>query len=139
VHVTDNIGLPPVAAGDIALVVAWFVLGFMLYAFLFTAAASLVNKITEVGSAILPVMMILVVGYMLAITVVTTDPGGGWSVAASVFPLTAPLAMPIRWAAAEVSPYQLLLAMRALPPPRCCSSGSPHPSTAAPCSSSAAG
>jgi ABC-2 type transport system permease protein len=40
VQVTDNIGLPPVAAGDIALAVAWFVLGFMLYAFLFAAAAS---------------------------------------------------------------------------------------------------
>ena len=111
VQVTDNIGLPPVAAGDVALAVAWFLLGFMLYAFLFAASAALVNKITEVNSAILPVTMTLVVGYMLAITVVTADPGGGWSVAASLFPLSAPMAMPIRWASGEVPIWQLLLAM----------------------------
>jgi ABC-2 type transport system permease protein len=111
VQVTDNIGLPPVAAGDVTLAVAWFLLGFMLYAFLFAAAAALVNKITEVNSAILPVTMTLVVGYMLAITVVTSDPGSGWSVAASLFPLSAPMAMPIRWASGEVPIWQLLLAM----------------------------
>jgi len=111
VPVTDNIGLPPVAAGDIGLAVAWFVLGFALYAFLFAASAALVDKITEVSSAITPVIMILVAGYMLAVTVVMSDPSGGWSVAASMFPLTAPLAMPIRWASGEVPAYQLVLAM----------------------------
>jgi ABC-2 type transport system permease protein len=55
--------------------------------------------------------MTLVVGYLLAITVVEWDPGGGWSIAASMFPLTAPLAMPIRWASGEVPIYQLMLAM----------------------------
>lgn len=111
VPVTDNIGLPPVAAGDIGLAVAWFVLGFALYAFLFAASAALVDKITEVSSAITPVIMILVAGYMLAVTVVMSDPSSGWSVAASMFPLTAPLAMPIRWASGEVPAYQLVLAM----------------------------
>ena len=111
VQVTDNIGLPPVAAGDVTLAVAWFLLGFMLYAFLFAASAALVNKITEVNSAILPVTMTLVVGYMLAITVVTSDPGSGWSIASSMFPLSAPMAMPIRWAGGEVPIWQLLLAM----------------------------
>jgi len=111
VQVTDNIGLPPIAAGDITLAVVWFVLGFLLYAFLFAATAALVNKVTEVGSAILPVTMTLLAGYLLALTVVAADPNGGWGVVASLFPLTAPLAMPIRWAAGEVPLYQLLLAM----------------------------
>jgi len=111
VRVTDKIGLPAVAAGDIGLAVAWFVLGFALYAFLFAAAAALVDKITEVSSAILPVTMILVVGYMLAVTIVMSDPSGGWSVAASIFPLTAPMAMPIRWASGQVPVWQLILAM----------------------------
>jgi ABC-2 type transport system permease protein len=111
VQVTDTIGLPPVATGDIALAVVWFALGFVLYAFMFAATAALVDKITEVSSAILPVTMALVGGYVVAVTVVPSNPGGGWSVAASIFPLTAPLAMPIRWAAGEVPAYQLLLAM----------------------------
>jgi ABC-2 type transport system permease protein len=111
VRVTDSIGLPSVAGGDIALAVAWFVLGFVLYAFLFASAAALVDKITEVSSAIMPVTMILVVGYVLAVTVVMSDPSGGWSVAASIFPFTAPMAMPIRWASGQVPVWQLVLAM----------------------------
>jgi len=111
VRVTDEIGLPAVAAGDIGLAVAWFVLGFVLYAFLFASAAALVDKITEVSSAILPVTMILVVGYMLAVTIVMSNPSGAWSVAASIFPLTAPMAMPIRWASGQVPVWQLVLAM----------------------------
>jgi len=111
VQITDKIGLPSVAAGDLGLAVVWFALGFMLFAFLFAAAAALVDKITEVNTAILPITLILIFGYMLAITVVTADPSGGWSVAASMFPLTAPMAMPIRWASGQVPVWQLLLAM----------------------------
>ena len=111
VQVTDKIGVPTVAAGDMGLAVAWFVLGFALYAFLFAAAAALVNKITEVSSAITPVIILLAAGYMLAVTVVMSDPNGGWGVALSTFPLTAPLAMPIRWASGEVPVWQLVLAM----------------------------
>jgi ABC-2 type transport system permease protein len=111
VQVTDKIGVPTVAAGDMGLAVAWFVLGFALYAFLFAAAAALVNKITEVSSAITPVIILLAAGYMLAVTVVMSDPNGGWGVALSIFPLTAPLAMPIRWASGEVPVWQLVLAM----------------------------
>ena len=111
VQLTDKIGLPPVASGDIWLAVAWFGLGFTLYAFLFAATAAMVDKVTEVSSAIMPVTTILIVGYMVGVTVVMTDPTGGWSVAATIFPLTAPLTMPIRWASGEVPVWQLVLSM----------------------------
>lgn len=111
VQITDEIGLPTVAGGDLALAVTWFLLGFVLYAFLFAATAALVDKITEVSAAILPVTMLLILGYLLAVTVVAPDPGSGLSVAVSLFPFTAPLAMPIRWASGQVPTYQLLLAM----------------------------
>ncbi len=111
VRVTDKIGLPSVAAGDLGLALAWFALGFMLYAFLFAAAAALVDKVTEVSTAIMPITTLLIVGYLLGVTVVTADPGGGWSIAVSMFPLTAPLTMPIRWASGEVPVYQLVMAM----------------------------
>jgi len=111
VRVTDKIGVPAIAAGDIGLAVAWFVLGFALYAFLFAAAAALVNKVTEVNSAVLPVSMTLVASYIVALAVVAPNPSAGWSVAASMFPLSAPLVMPVRWASGQVPIYQLLLAM----------------------------
>jgi ABC-2 type transport system permease protein len=111
VRVTDSIGLPSVATGDLALAVVWFVLGFALFAFLFAASAALVDKITEASTAVLPVTMVLVVGYMLGVTVVAGDPGSPWSAAISMFPVSAPMAMPIRWASGEVPIYQLLVAM----------------------------
>ncbi len=111
VRVTDSIGLPPVATGDLALAVIWFVLGFSLFAFLFAASAALVDKITEASTAVLPVTMLLVVGYMLGVTVVAGDPGSAWSAAISMFPVSAPMAMPIRWATGEVPIYQLAVAM----------------------------
>jgi ABC-2 type transport system permease protein len=91
--------------------VAWFLIGFSLYAFVFAAAAALVNRITEVSAAIFPVTATLVAAYLIAIVVVMPDPRSGWSTAASLFPLTAPMAMPVRWATGTVPAYQLVLSL----------------------------
>lgn len=111
VRLTDAIGLPAVATGDLALALVWFVLGFALYAFLFAASAALVDKITEANSATLPVMTVLIVAYLLSVTMVAADPSSVVSVVASIFPLTAPVSMPIRWASGDVPVYQLVAAM----------------------------
>lgn len=111
VRVTDSVGLPAVATGDLMLAIAWFLLGFALYAFLFAASAALVDKITEASSATLPVMTVLIVGYVLSVTMVPADPSSPASVFASLFPFTAPVAMPIRWATGDVPVYQLVAAM----------------------------
>lgn len=107
----EGFDLPSVAAGDIVLGVAWFLLGFFMYAFLFAAAAALVDKVTEVGSAIMPVTAILVLGYLGAVVAVPQDPGSALSVALSMFPLTSPMAMPIRWASGSVPEWQLVASM----------------------------
>ncbi|HEU4946635.1 MAG TPA: ABC transporter permease [Kribbella sp.] len=111
VRVTDNIGLPPVAAGDIALAIVWFLLGFALYAFLYAASGALVDKVTEVNTATTPVTTMIIGGYLITIFIVMGDPQSGWSVLVSMFPITAPLAMPLRWASGEVPTYQLVVAM----------------------------
>ena len=111
ITITDGLDLPAVAAGDIVLGVAWFVLGFLMYAFLFAAAAALVDKVTEVGSAIMPVTTVLVLAYLGAVIVVQQDPGSALSIALSMFPLTSPMAMPIRWSSGTVPEWQLMLSM----------------------------
>ena len=111
ITVTDGLDLPAVAAGDILLGVAWFVLGFLMYAFLFAAAAALVDKVTEVGSAIMPVTTVLVLAYLGAVVVVQQDPGSALSIALSMFPLTSPMAMPIRWSSGTVPEWQLAASM----------------------------
>ncbi len=111
VQVTDDLGLPLAATWDIGLAVVWFVLGFAVFAFMFAASAAMVDKITEANAAVVPVSMVLLVGYMLGVTVVANDPTSRWSAAISMFPFSAPVAMPIRWASGEVPVYQLLVAM----------------------------
>jgi ABC-2 type transport system permease protein len=111
VRVTDDLGLPLTATWDLGLALIWFVLGFAVFAFMFAASAAMVDKITEANAAVIPVSMVLLIGYMLGVTVVAEDPTSPWSAAISLFPLTAPGTMPIRWATGEVPVYQLLLAM----------------------------
>ena len=103
--------LPSVAANDIALALIWFVLGFVLYSFVFAATAALVDKISDVSTAILPVTMMLVLSYFVTVFIVIDNPLSPLSTAASLFPLTAPMAMPVRWASTEVPSYQLVLSM----------------------------
>ncbi len=107
----DGVDLPASASGDVALGVVWFVLGLLLYAFVFAALATLVEKVTEVNTATLPVNVVLIGSYLLAVTVTVRDPNSWGSVLASLFPLSAPLVMPTRWASGLVPPWQLGLAM----------------------------
>ena len=110
-RISHNTMLPSAAAPDVALGVAWFVIGLSLYAFIFAGLAALVDKVTEVGSATLPVNAILVGCYLLAITVVVSSPDSWLSVLASLVPPSAPLVMPVRWASGGVPGWQLALSM----------------------------
>ncbi|WP_298460857.1 ABC transporter permease [uncultured Cellulomonas sp.] len=106
-----TIGLPAVAGADIALGIVWFVLGFVLYSFAFAAAGALVDKVTDVSATVTPVTLVLVAGYMVGVLAATSDSEGAVSVVASLFPVSAPLVMPIRWAGGQVPPVQLVLSM----------------------------
>lgn len=103
--------LPAEASGDVLLGVGWFVLGMLLYAFVYAALATLVEKVTEVGAATLPVNMLLIGSYLLAVTLTVQYPNDWPSVVASMFPLSAPMVMPVRWASGLVPTWQLLLSM----------------------------
>ena len=107
----DGLDIPADATGDLVLAIVWFVLGLLLYAFVFAALGALVDKPTEVGSAIMPANAVLIGAYLLAIFVTVSDPNSWASVAASLFPFSAPLVMPIRWASGLVPNWQLVLAM----------------------------
>jgi ABC-2 type transport system permease protein len=70
-----------------------------------------VDKVTDVSATITPNTIVLVAGYMIGIAAATTDGEGPLSVAASLFPLSALLVMPIRWAGDQVPTAHLVLAM----------------------------
>jgi ABC-2 type transport system permease protein len=110
-RVSDHPVLPGVAAGDIALGVAWFVIGFALYAFLYAACGALVGKVSEVSTAVMPIVLVMVAAYLASILLVAQDPTSPWALVVAVFPLTAPIGMPFLWASGEASIAVLVLAM----------------------------
>jgi ABC-2 type transport system permease protein len=110
-QVTDTIELPAVATSDIVLAVVWFLLGFALYAFLYAALGALVSKVSEVDTVVGPIVGLITGAYFVAVFTVLEHPGSPWGAFASMFPLTAPLAMPVRWISGEVPISQLLVAM----------------------------
>jgi ABC-2 type transport system permease protein len=109
--VSDDAVLPSAAGLDIVLAVVWFVLGTCVYAFVFAALAALVDKVTEVNSALMPVNVVLIGSYLLAVLVVTSTPQSWMSVAGSIVPFSAPLVMPARWASGGVPVWQLVVSM----------------------------
>jgi ABC-2 type transport system permease protein len=107
----DGVTVPTGAIGDIGLGFIWLLLGLLLYAFVFAALGSLVEKVSEVGPATIPANITLIGSYLIAVTVTVANPGGLVATSASLFPLSAPMVMPVRWVSGLVPVWQLLLAM----------------------------
>lgn len=66
---THVLTLPVAAVGAVLAGLMWFVLGFILYALMIAAASSLVSRVEEVQTAVLPVTMLLILSWLLAYVV----------------------------------------------------------------------
>lgn len=107
---TDVIEVPPAAWRGFALVIPWYVLGFLVYAALFAAAGSLVSRVEDLQSAVLPVIMVLI-GAIVAVQFALIDPSGTVAQVTGVFPLTAPIVQPILLAVGQASWVQIVVAV----------------------------
>ena len=90
-----SITLPSISPWVLALLLLFFVLGFMLYSALFAAVGSMVNSDQEAQQAQQPVTLLLVATAIL-IQPVLLNPGTHLAVVTSIFPFSAPILMPLR-------------------------------------------
>ena len=97
-----DLDIDPRAAGQIAAGVGWFVLGYGIYGCVYAALGALCDRQEEVNGAVSPITMGLVVTYLLAVQA-QSSPDSVLAVATSLFPLTAPMVMPMRTAVTSVS------------------------------------
>ena len=99
------------ALGTVVWLVVWFLLGYAAYSLAFAAVASLVSRQEEVASVVTPVMMLLIVGYVIGISILPSDPDSGFIAMLSLIPIFAPTLMPVRLALGVVPAWQAAVAL----------------------------
>lgn len=95
--------------------VVFFVLGFLIYAFLFGAVGSTANKLEDINTSVMPISMLFVVAFI----VVLSSMGSGnvdtlLMQVLSYVPFTSPMAMFTRIAMSTVPWYQVALSVAIL-------------------------
>jgi len=88
----------------------FIVLGYAFYCTAFAAAGSLVSRQSDVNSTILPVQLPLIIAYALSYTVVYANGASTFYHVLGFLPPTAPIAMPVLYAAGDVPLWQVAVA-----------------------------
>lgn len=90
----------------------FFLLGFLIYSFLFGAMASTVSKIEDLSSVVMLIQIIFVAGFVVSANAMTSgDVNSELMKGLSLFPLTSPMAMFTRIAMSEVPGLEILLSV----------------------------
>jgi ABC-2 type transport system permease protein len=102
-----------VSAATVVVFLAYFLMGYFLYSSMLAAVAAMVSTEMEARQAANPIIMLLVVSYVLMFAILN-DPSGSLAFWLSTIPFTSPIAMPVRWAAAQVPAWQLATSLLVL-------------------------
>ena len=108
--VSAGIQLPAIGGGMVALVLAYFLLGYLLYSAMFAVIGAIVNTDTEAQQAQMPVVMLLVAGIIM-FPAVLNEPGGTVALVMGLVPFFSPIIMPIRYAASDVPAGELAMSL----------------------------
>ena len=107
------IKIPSISPGVLALLMLFFLLGFILYSALFAAVGSMVNTDQEAQQAQQPFMLLLVATVIL-IQPVLLNPTTKLAVGSSIFPFSAPILMPVRLSLMSVPWWQLAASLTSM-------------------------
>ena len=100
-------------AGVLAVVLLWFLLGYLFYSAIYAISGVIVSRQEDLQSSSTPVTMVLVAGYLVAFPVLE-DPGSSLAVISSMVPFTAPIVMPVRVAVGEASGVEIAASLGVL-------------------------
>jgi ABC-2 type transport system permease protein len=110
VQVTNVATIPALGAASILADILWFLLGFLFYATAYAAVASLVSRQEEVQSAVAPISIFQIAGYLLMYAALP-NPSGPLATVVSLLPPFAPIVMAVRMASSDVPLWQVGLAV----------------------------
>ncbi|HEY3202882.1 MAG TPA: ABC transporter permease [Thermoanaerobaculia bacterium] len=103
---SGDMGMPRIPISMIGYFILYFVLGYFLYASVYTTIAAPFNTDQEAQQlAMIP--MVLIISGMAVMNGVLANPSGGIAIFFSIFPFTSPLIMFLRTAISEVPSWQI--------------------------------
>lgn len=108
INATDAIDLPSFTGQTLFHLVFWFLVGFLIYAFMFGAAGSLVSRPEDAQNIAFPMTLAAVASFFLSI-VSLDDPEGVAATVGTFIPLTAPFVVPVRAALDAIPLWQYAL------------------------------
>ena len=106
----NAVTFPVISASLLAVIVTYFVIGYLLYASLFAVVGASVTADSEAQQAQQPVMWLLIFSLIVSFAALS-DPGGRMAVLTSMIPLSSPIIMPVRMATSDVPSAQLALSL----------------------------
>lgn len=88
--------LPTLSAVQVAVIVVYFVLGYLFYSTMYAAIGATVSNEQDSQQAQTPITMFLIIG-MVSMTAITGDPRGGSAQLLTMVPFWSPMLMPLRY------------------------------------------
>ena len=107
---SQNLQLPHVPGATIAVFLAFFLGGFLLYSAMFAAVGAMSSNEQEARQAQQPVTYLLMISY-LSIIGLTNDPSSVFARTLSLVPFTSPIATPVRWTAGSMATSELVASL----------------------------
>ncbi len=102
--------IPHVTLATAAVFVAYFLGGFFLYSAMFAAVGAISSNEQEARQTQQPVSVLLMVSFF-AMFAMINDPNSPLAVTLSLIPFSAPIAMPVRWAAGSLPVAEVVLSL----------------------------
>ncbi len=111
--IIDSIfNIPPELIGYM---LVFFILGFLMYAFMFGAVGSTASKLEDINTSVMPITMMFLVGFFVVVTGMSSgEVDSTLMVACSYIPFTSPMAMFTRIAMSTVAWYEIAISISTL-------------------------
>ena len=110
---SSGFSLPPLALGEISVIILYFICGYFFYAALAAALGAMVSSEQESQSAQTPLMLILA-SSTTCISMVAGSPRSGASQVVTMLPFASPVLMPMRYLLGGASAGQVVLSLAIL-------------------------
>ena len=97
-------------AGVLAVVLVWFLLGYLLWASLYAMAGAIVSRQEDLQSSTTVLTLVLVASYLVAFPALE-DPESTIAVVSSLVPLSSPIIMPVRVVVGAASTAEIIASL----------------------------